>query len=665
MPESRQIVQKLWNYGLRDDGLPTEFMVFTALLVLLPMALCPGQGNLAEATARSPLEQAEGQFLNLYLEGLKAGNPSRAAALEKLDGAGFECLARTIEAYAALPPGTSEDTHRAFHDLLDRLSRAALNPFPVIEFYSPELASWMVRPMPENPLAARLWEQLLASGLPRVPYEMAVRLSPEASLAYLEKNLAAPGEVPSPVIELLAAWNRRLDTRPESRPIPGLAARIAAIAKSFRPDHGREALQEHLTFLGRWPSLRKDYEAALGECLRSPRTETVLAALEAQRSVPALLDANEALIRQHSESNEIVEKALRNFAFDPSTDHSTTLHRLWPGLAADRLRRQYFCLYAMGVHPAGNADIALEAVRTGEPSFFDVGLHVLRDAAEEQAREAVSFILLQGERGHEEALRFARERSLPGFEPRAAEIFQASPDQIVKQAALYYLQVADGPTRRKLMGLLKHPNDDIRLAAIQMFARVDGLEKADRNDFGVALTRVFLEDSSPGHRQEALFILGLWKDPEARPVLGEALARYPKKADPGKPVPEDAYWDYRFRLVALLGLARLGDPSARTELEELHRLGSPQEKLDALLAFLDLGQAPPGVLQDLSSAELKLAAAAAELIDRYGTAEEKNHMRELFSRSPLWKLFAESGLRHHGLLRHAGLSSARKGMLYE
>jgi len=154
---------------------------------------------------------------------------------------------------------------------------------------------------------------------------------------------------------------------------------------------------------------------------------------------------------------------------------------------------------------------------------------VLKRGNPEFARRAVRHVLLKGDRGREEALRLAREMSLRGFEAEALAIAQnrkpdaveettnlpqsagrparGAADQILRVRAILYLQVATGAVRRRLLGMLDEPNNDLRLAAIQMFAPRAGLTDGDLDEIGPALTRVALEDRSMGHRQEAIHAL--------------------------------------------------------------------------------------------------------------------------------------------------------------
>jgi hypothetical protein len=118
---------------------------------------------------------------------------------------------------------------------------------------------------------------------------------------------------------------------------------------------------------------------------------------------------------------------------------------------------------------------------------------------------------------------------------------------------------------------------------------------------------------------------------------------------------DDRYWQYRFRLMGLLGMARLGDADARKELLELHRKGGPTERMDVLLAFIDLGEVPEEAFGDLSATEPKLVATAATLIARHGDDAGKDRMRRFFGMSPLWREFLDSGIDDHNILRIAGV----------
>ncbi len=248
------------------------------------------------------------------------------------------------------------------------------------------------------------------------------------------------------------------------------------------------------------------------------------------------------------------------------------------------------------------------------------------------------------------------ELRLAGFENDAVRIAQDKDrEQILRQTALMYLQHADGATRRKLLPLLAYPKADIRLTAIRMFAGRDGLTAEDMNEIGPSLIRVALADPSMGHRQEAIFAIGCWKAKLATEFFRKLLADNPPTTLRDSLFNDERYWQYRFRLMALLGTAKLGDGAARKELLDLHHKGGPTEKMDVMLAFLDLGEAPEEAFADLSAAEPKLVATAATVIARHGDEAGRQRMRRFFQASPLWREFLDSGIDDNNILRIAGL----------
>ncbi len=310
----------------------------------------------------------------------------------------------------------------------------------------------------------------------------------------------------------------------------------------------------------------------------------------------------------------------------------------------------------MGVHPQGNDAIALEAVLDRPYAFVDVAMPVLEHGDPQRARQAVSHVLGNSKRGCEEALRLARGMKLEGFDEQALQIaLDKNRDQILRQSAMFYLQLADGKWRRQLLWMLTAPNADLRLTAIQMFGPVSGLSQQDRDEIGPALIRVALDDPSMGHRQEAIYVLGNWRQAMAAKFFRTVLADHPPAPLEPQQQIDQRYWDYRLRLVALLGLAKLDDHAAHDELLELHRQGGPVERMDVLLAFRDLGEVPAGAWDDLDSIEPKLVATAQQLIAAHADAAAGQRLRKFFRRSPLWLEFEGSGLDDHNILESAGL----------
>jgi len=617
-----------------------------SLLLLLSVSNLP-----AAAEPLQTLEALERQDLRRYLAELRAGRPGSAATVERLAGLSFAGLREIIDAYLALPEPIEMHTHRAFYALLERTSRAALSPWPMILLYSPDFAAFLTRPLGEHPQAQRLFQRLLASDSGRQAFDLIVRLTPEASLSHLASAKKEKRQ------ELLEAWNRRLAQGRERRPIPQLGRYLEALAGLFSLDLPPEELEHHLRFLAAWPELRSSYREALRRCLSQERSGIVLAGLVVQQRVPLLVELNEALITRFAEQPKLVEQALRSFAFDDRHDHSANLRRLWSRLPAEQVKARYQCLFAMGVHAAGNDALAFQAIQEDTYDLLDVAFLVLKKGDRDHAEKAIRHVLTSGKRGHEEALRLARERELSGFEPQALAIARdAQRDQVLRQTALLYLGRADGKTRRQLLPFLTHPNGDIRLAAIRTFSGSQGLSAADQNDIGPALIRVALDDPSMGHRQEAIYVLGTWKAPLAADFFRKVLADNP-------PVPileghynDGRYWQYRFRLMALLGQARLGEPPARRELLDMHDKGGPTERMDSLLAFLDLGEAPECAFADLTAAEPRLVATAAQVIASNGDAAARARLRDAFRGSPLWREFLDSGIDDYNILRIVGLS---------
>ena len=257
-------------------------------------------------------------------------------------------------------------------------------------------------------------------------------------------------------------------------------------------------------------------------------------------------------------------------------------------------------------------------------------------------------------------MRLARELGLTGFEEQAIHVvLDGKRDQILRQTALLYLQLADGKARRRVLPLLEQANRDLRLTAIQTFAEPRGLTAEDRDEIGPALIRVAQNDASPGHRQEAIFALGQWRDPQAKEFFQQVLAQNPPVLITAGHYNDADYWRYRLRLVALVSLARLQDPPARQEVRDLHRRGGPTERMDVLLGFMSLGEVPGFAFDDLRSTEPKLVATAARLIVEHGDAASRERLQKFFARSPLWKEFRDSGIDDHNLLEMAGMEGTK------
>lgn len=636
------------HLSLDRDGsmLRSPFLLVLCLVVLV----C----SMTSAASAETLAERDSKLLDRYLKTLAAGAPADAAMVDRLAEMPYGDMLRVMQAYAKLPNDAEAHTHRAFQGLLERASRTALAPWPLVTLYSPEFAEYLSVVPAKDSLSHKLFAQLIAGPVSRQAVDLAVRLCAIPSLEYLASDNQATR------LELFDAWNRRLADRDESRPLPGLEQHLKPIAKKFSIQLPPELLTVHLRFLASWPMLRPNYERALGLCLQAESQEIVQAGLNVQQHAPALFEANEKLVARWARQPEIQEAALRNYAFDTEHDHSATLRKLWATLPKEATKARYNCLYAMGVHAQGNDEIALEAVETDAYDYIDVAMPVLAEGNRDKAVKAIKHVLTRTQRGHEEALRLARSMKLPGFADEALAIAgDAKRDQVVRQAALLYLQLATGNVRRELLPLLTTKNGDIRLSAIQMFAEPAGLSAADKDEIGPVLIRVAQDDPSPGHRQEAIFALGRWEEKLAEPFFRQILMDNPMVTIIDGHYNDERYWQYRMRLVALLGLARLKDEAAERELIALHDSSGPTERMDVLLVFLELGRVPQEAFADLDADEPKLVATAARLIDEFGTAEQKEQMQTKFRSEPLWQAFRRSGADDHKILSAVGLEESR------
>jgi hypothetical protein len=597
------------------------------------------------AAAQESGDAEERRALGRYLSEVQAGQPGRPSAVDQFSELPFPCFMDVVRSYTNGGADLNPETHRAYQTLLERMSRSALAPWSMVQFYSEEFAAFLTRPLAGNAPSLALFLRLQESGNDPLSEDLAVRLTPEASL----RHLASPSG--SGRIALFRAWNRRLLRAPEKRPIGGLEATLDAIASAFSLAAAPQEIEARLRFLSSWPSERARFVSALDECLRSESAAIVLAGLAVQERAPLLLERNEALVAKFRSSPEIVEKAIHNFVLDSSQDRSGTLRSLWKTLRAEEKRARFNCLVAMSIHPRGNDEIALAAVLEDPLQMSEASL-ILAQGDPDMARKAVRRVLANAHEGQEAALRLAQKLGLREFEADALRIaMDAAMDQILRQRALEYLAGADGKTRRRLLPLLSSRNDDLRLAAIQMFAPSQGLHPEDLDAVGPLLVRIALEDASPGHREEAVNVLGRWKHGSAEPLFRKLL-KDNRSISPGS---EEYYWSHRFRVEALLGLARLEDATARRDLLEIHRRGGPMERMNVLLAFRELGEAPEIAFGDLRAAEPKLVATAAHLIAQHGDAEAKRRLRDFFDKAPLWKEFLDSGIDDSRILRAGGL----------
>jgi len=589
------------------------------------------------------LDDLERVAVEHYLDDVARGARGQPAMVDRFAGLSWPGVRFVIERYAALDEPVDPAIHRAFRSLLERTTRTVLLPAAVRERYAADLVR-LTSAAADDELSRRVFARLVANVEDRRTADLIVRLTPCVSL----ERLADAAES----TELLQAWNRRLARGPETRTLPGLKETLTRIAEHPPSEPSGAVYEAWLEFLGGWPETRGAFEDRVRQGLAAGSEAAIVSTLRVLEKKPALGGLVVATLQQHLADPTVVEAALEVLAADEHGDHAAALRDVWPRLPGPPSRAQYLALLAMAVHPQGNEAIALAALQAEPFEFVDPALALLRQGPEPIAVEAVRLLLNRADRGHEEALRLATLRRLTGFEPAAVKlVLDESQSVIVRQAAVGYLAHRPGVFRRQVLPLLGIRNGDLRLAAIQCCGPTDGLSADDRDVIGPLLIQVAQHDVSEGHRQEAIFALGTWRDRDARPFLEKVLEENPPVVLAEQSFDESVYWQYRHRLVALVGLARLDDASARTELESLHRRGGPTEKMDVLLACLSLGECPPWVTDDLEATEPKLLATAARLIVAHGSPEQRRRLGEHCGAATAFQAFADSGIDDHNLLR--------------
>jgi hypothetical protein len=611
--------------------------MISAILVVVTMLAATAP------VAAESLDELERVSLERYLDQVAGGAAGQAAMVDRLSSLSWPNLQLLVERYARLDETAAPATHRAFQTLIERTTRTVLLPAAVRDLYAADLVRLTAAPA-DDEFSRQLFARLVTHVEERRAADLIVRLTPCVSLARLADDTTR--------LELLQAWNRRLARGQETRPLPGLEESLTRIAEHPPAKASGPVYEAWLAFLGGWPEARGVFEDSARQGLAAGSAETIVSTLRVLEKRPCLGGLVLSALERDLAQPAVVEAALEVLAADEKGDHAAALRAVWPRLPGPPSRSQYLALLAMAVHPDGNEAIALEALKNEPFEFVDPSLSVLRQGPEAIAAEAVSLLLGHADRGHEEALRLATFRRLDGFEPAAVKLaLDESKPVIARQTAIGYLAHTDGRFRRQLLPLLGIRNGDLRLAAIQCLGPVEGLSADDREAIGPLLIRVAQQDASDGHRQEAIFSLGSWRDPSARPFFEQVLAANPPLILAEQSFSNAVYWQYRHRLVALVGLAGLGDAAARQELESLHRRGGPTEKMDVLLACLSLEECPAWAVEDLDATEPKLLATAARLIVAHGSAAQRRRLVEHCGHSTEFQAFADSGIDDHNLLR--------------
>src|SRR4051794_1476502 len=100
---------------------------------LLLLSAVPG------ALQADSLEASELMDLRRYLGELKAGRRGSAAVVDRLAAVSFAAFTEVVRTYGDLDGPIEPHTHRAIQVLLERISRGALAPWPMVALYSPDL----------------------------------------------------------------------------------------------------------------------------------------------------------------------------------------------------------------------------------------------------------------------------------------------------------------------------------------------------------------------------------------------------------------------------------------------------------------------------------------------------------------------------------------------
>ena len=295
-------------------------------------------------SSETGINALEQRALEAFITALETRQPASPDIVNELADVDYPAFRKLVAEYlAAEDPDRS--THLRYQSLLERTSRSALAPWKMVKLYSPEFAGFVTQS--QNVAASKLFRRLLNSELELQPFRLAVRLTPSVTLAAIGRN------DPRHAAALLTAWNSRLHSGRESRPIANLDEHLLAITKTWNLEDSPALTEKRLMFIAGWPQLTEFYSSALSQCLDHANRQFVMAGLRVQSRYPHLIDRNRKIIRRFGNDSEILVSALHNFALDTKQDHSSVLRKTWTSLT-DR-KSQRACLFSMGIHPDGNA----------------------------------------------------------------------------------------------------------------------------------------------------------------------------------------------------------------------------------------------------------------------------------------------------------------------
>jgi len=574
------------------------------------------------------------RILEGYLTRLAANGFYDAHLTERLSDLPFPELETVCDSFVAAA-STLHDPH-GYMQLMQRNTDQYELPLELLNLYAPDYLAWL---QGNNPRRAALYHALADSGMRRVAADLAIRLTPEESLRAIVRKPEGDKEFRA---ELLEAWIRRLHTREEQRPIPlDLIRRVLDL-----PDDS----EAFLTFKGYWPEAQPGLEEELKTQLNSEKRTEVIMALQVQAIHSLATAQNRMVIERWQSDSEIVNLTLINLGQDTQHDHAEALREIWP-MIADNAKHRFWCLYAMAVHHSGNQAIALHAIEQDGYDSLEMTLEILRHSPAD-LKKGIQRMLTQHQKGFSEIFLYAAKYRVEGLDEEALGALTGKMNQVTQMNALSYLGTRSGDTRLKLLDYLGHPSEDMRLSAINAFQDPTGLTAEQRNRIAPMLVKVFQTDPAYGNRQQALYVLGLWKDPEAETFFRTLLPDL-RSAD----YDGSDYWLYRMRLMCWLGLARLDNPDAHAWLKATHDQASSLRRMGILLAYRDMERCPEFTFDDLENDNPKVVATAAACIREYGSDAQRKRLAEIQS-APYWTAFAGTHLDEYRIIVENGVLNA-------
>src|SRR2546421_699888 len=107
-------------------------------------------GFLLGLRGHDPRDTLDRRALGSYLAALQAGQPGRPSDVHRFSDLPFPCFVDVVRSDTATGASLDPAGRRAYQALLDRMSRSALAPWPMVQLYSEEFAVFLTRPLAGN-----------------------------------------------------------------------------------------------------------------------------------------------------------------------------------------------------------------------------------------------------------------------------------------------------------------------------------------------------------------------------------------------------------------------------------------------------------------------------------------------------------------------------------